>query len=214
MKRYPDLHLEMAFRDRGLAFVAGIDEAGRGAWAGPVAAGAVILPLDRHDLLQALEGVRDSKTCTPRQRAQFAERIQQTATAFGVAFASADEIDAMGIAPATRLAMRRAIESLSPPPQALLIDYVRLRELQLPQQRLPRGEDHSLSIAAASILAKVARDTLLVELDVQYPGYGFARHKGYGTLVHQGALKELGVSAVHRRSFAPVRLRLNGITEV
>lgn len=204
----PGLHYELRFADEGYVLVAGLDEAGRGALAGPVAAGAAILPASNPELTEQLDGVRDSKTCTPREREILYGRIRQVALASAVGMADAQEIDALGIAPATRLAMRRAIESLAIQPQALLTDWVRLPYLDLPQRNLVRGESESLSIAAASILAKVARDRLLVEFDGQYPAYGFARHKGYGTPEHRAALAELGPCAIHRRSFAPLRVPL------
>ena len=203
----PDLAYELPLWAAGVVDVAGIDEAGRGAWAGPVAAGAVILP-QRSDLLEILCGVRDSKLMTPLQRTKWAVPIQELATAWGVGLASSEEIDALGILPATRLAMCRAIEALSRPPQHLLIDAVRLAKLNLPQQALIKGDTRVLSIAAASVLAKTARDALMVELDTCYPGYSFARHKGYGTAIHQAALEQLGPCAVHRKSFAPIAARL------
>lgn len=207
-KAAPALGFEFRFRDEGYAFVAGLDEAGRGAWAGPVAAGAVILPLDRPDLLIALEGVRDSKLCTPHQRTRLDQAVRDVAAGVGVGMATVEEIDAVGIAPATRLAMRRALDALPVIPQALLIDYVRLREVALPQRSLTKGEWQSLTIAAASIVAKVARDRLMIALDEEHPGYGLARHKGYGTAQHQAALDALGPCPLHRRSFAPIRVRL------
>jgi ribonuclease HII len=122
--------------------------------------------------------------------------------------ATVEEIDALGIASATRLAMRRALEALPVSPQALLIDYVRLRDVKIPQRSIVKGDQKSCSIAAASIVAKVARDRLMVELDAEYPGYGLAAHKGYGTARHQAALDELRPCLQHRRSFAPIRERL------
>jgi ribonuclease HII len=208
----PDLTYEYRFRDDGLAIIAGLDEAGRGAWAGPVAAGAVILPLERADLLAALEGVRDSKLCTARARERLDVTIRDVAEAVGVGMATVDEIDTLGIAPATRLAMRRAIEALVVTPEALLVDYVRLREVALPQRSLVKGDQKSFSIAAASIVAKVARDRLMIDLDAQHPGYDLSFHKGYGTARHQAALDRLGPCALHRRSFAPIRERLSPTT--
>lgn len=209
----PDLYYEHLFRDDGLAFIAGLDEAGRGAWAGPVAAGAVVLPLGCLDLLAALEGVRDSKLCTPRERERLDLVVRKVADAVGVGMAAVEEIDRLGIASATRLAMRRALEALPVAPQALLIDYVRLREIKLPQRSIVKGDQLSCSIAAASIVAKVARDRLMAELDAEYPGYGLAAHKGYGTARHQAALDELGPCALHRRSFSPIRERQTAAAE-
>ncbi|HEC21467.1 MAG TPA: ribonuclease HII [Chloroflexi bacterium] len=201
---------EKAFLEKGHSLIAGVDEAGRGAWAGPVIAAAVILPLDHEHLLGELEGVRDSKLCTARQRDVSYEVVRSVALAIGVGSASAGEVDRMGVVPASRLAMRRAVEKLSPRPDALLIDggYMRLRDVGLEQQPLVKGELKSISIAAASIIAKVERDRLMIRLAGQYPDYGFARHKGYGTPQHRRALAELGPCPIHRRSFAPVRRRL------
>ena len=184
--------------------LAGLDEAGRGAWAGPVSAGAVILPQDA-DLCIQLKGVRDSKQMTPRQRATWAVKIRRTALAWGVGFASHTEIDALGILPATRLAMQRALAQLALPPQHLLLDAVRLPAVALPQTVLIKGDVRCLSIAAASVLAKTVRDELLVAWEQEYPGYGFARHKGYGTAAHRQALQEKGPCPLHRFSFAPIR---------
>jgi len=204
MKIQPDTSFEQVLWSGGVTLIAGVDEAGRGAWAGPVSAGAVVLP-QRPDLVERLPGVRDSKQMTAKQRARWAEVIRSLACAWGVGFASAEEIDELGILPATRLAMQRAIEQLSPAPQHLLVDAVRLPALELPQQALIKGDVRVLSIAAASVLAKTARDALMVELDGSYPGYSLARHKGYGTAAHRAALEELGPCPIHRRSFAPIR---------
>lgn len=197
----PDLSFELILWQAGLAAVAGIDEAGRGALAGPVAAAAVILP-PLPGVVRLLKGVRDSKQMTPREREAARERIIQYAISWGVGFAGPEEIDQMGILPATRLAICRALESLSPPPAHLLLDYLFLPEVTLPQTALTKGDCRSLSIAAASVLAKTSRDALLRELDLTYPGYGFAAHKGYGTQAHRDALQRLGPSPVHRLSFA------------
>ena len=205
--RYPDLEQEKQLWQRGVVRAAGLDEAGRGAWAGPVCAAAVILPVEE-SMLETLSGVRDSKLMTARQRAEWAPRVQNAAAAWGVGWASNDEIDAQGILPATRLAMRRAIEALGLPPEHLLIDAVRLRDLPLPQTVLIKGDWRCLSIAAAAVLAKTARDALMAGLDSQYPGYGFAQHKGYGTRRHQSARDALGACPLHRRSYAPLRARL------
>lgn len=182
--------------------IAGLDEAGRGALAGPVCVGTVILPDDNPHLLQALSGVRDSKQLTPRKRDQLAPRIKEISLSWGIGFASADEIDAMGIVPATRLAASRALEMLSFFPHFLLTDFrLELPELDVPQAALVKGDQRSLSIAAASILAKTARDDLMRELDSQYLNYGFIRHKGYGTLIHRKAIQTSGFSPVHRKTF-------------
>ncbi len=196
----PDLSFEQVLWDAGLTFVAGIDEAGRGALAGPVAAAAVVLPAEQ-EIRGWLKGVRDSKQMTPGQRETMRERILQFAAAWGVGFASAGEIDQLGILPATRLAACRALEELIPCPSHLLLDYLFLPDVTTPQTALVKGDCRSLSIAAASVLAKTSRDAHMRELDLDYPGYGFATHKGYGTVAHRQALHRLGVSPVHRSSF-------------
>ena len=201
----PDMRQERALIRQGHALVAGIDEAGRGAWAGPVVAAAVILPGGAMRLA-ALRGVRDSKLLTPTQREALFPTIPALAVAVGVGMASHVEIDTLGIVPATRLAMRRAVEQLETSPDALLIDALKLPDVPLPQRSLFHADTLCLSVAAASIIAKVTRDHLMMELDTQYSGYGFARHKGYGTQIHQQALAQLGPSAVHRMTFEPVRV--------
>ncbi len=161
--------------------IAGLDEAGRGALAGPVAVGAVILPGDGPLLLQALAGVRDSKQMTALGRERLAPRIKETALAWSVAFASAEEIDSLGIVRATRTAAIRALNGLSLAPDYLLTDFrLELPQLDISQTSLVKGDAHCLSIACASVLAKTARDALMRELDSQYPGYGLGKHKGYG----------------------------------
>jgi ribonuclease HII len=196
----PDLSFEMALWGAGVWRVAGIDEAGRGALAGPVSAAAIILPA-QPALQAALSGVRDSKQMTPAARDYWAERLRQSALSFGVGFASAQEIDEIGIVPATRLAVQRALEQLELEPGHLLVDFLALPEISLPQTALVKGDARSLSIASASVLAKTARDALMRQLDEQYPGYGLAKHKGYGTQMHRQALERLGLSPIHRRSF-------------
>jgi ribonuclease HII len=198
----PDLTFEQALWQAGWLMVAGIDEAGRGALAGPVAAGAVILPADEKMMI-TLQGVNDSKQMTPTQRETWAVIICQTAAAQAVGFASNEEIDGLGIVPANRLAMQRALAALAVPPDHLLLDCFFLPEIPIPQTSLIKGDCRSLSIAAASVLAKTARDAHMRALDEQFPGYGFAIHKGYGTLAHRQAIETLGVSAVHRKSFRP-----------
>lgn len=207
----PTLKLERAFIAKGQTLIAGIDEAGRGAWAGPVVAAAVILPLDDPKLARVLKGVNDSKQLTRLQRERLAEVIKSVAVSVGVGGAGPGEVDRDGIVPATKHAMQRAIAMLAPQPEALLIDAVNLQALvDLPQHFLNFGDSLSLSIAAASIIAKVSRDEAMRKLDARYPDYGFARHKGYGTPEHQAALKVLGVSEIHRKSYRPVRARLEG----
>lgn len=197
----PDLSFEIPLWEGGVRLIAGVDEAGRGALAGPVAAGALVLPSDPA-LTASLPGVRDSKQMTPRQRETCAALLQKIALAWGVGYASAREIDDLGILPATRLAICRALELLGITPQHLLVDYLSLPEIQLPQTSLVRGDCRSLSIAGASILAKTARDARMQALDREFPGYGFSRHKGYGTAAHRDALRRLGPSSQHRMCFS------------
>ncbi len=201
----PNLDEERRLWRQGYRHVAGLDEAGRGAWAGPVYAAAVVLPLERADLSAALAGVTDSKLLSPTRREALLDVVYEVALGVGVGWAAPDEIDALGILPATRLAMRRALEALPFYPDALLLDYVRLPDVPLPQAALPKADGRCLSVAAASIVAKVSRDRQMVALDRRYPGYGFARHKGYGTAAHRAALARLGPSPLHRMSWAPLR---------
>jgi ribonuclease HII len=202
MRVDPDTFFESQLWDSGLLHVAGLDEAGRGALAGPVAVGTVILPNDPILLSQVLAGVRDSKQMTPREREALAPRIKAVARTWSVAFASAEEIDSLGIVYATRLAALRALKALSLTPQYLLTDFrLELPELDLSQTALVKGDMLCLSIAAASVLAKTTRDALMHELDSRYQGYGLGKHKGYGTQTHRLALKRLGNSPIHRKSF-------------
>jgi ribonuclease HII len=183
-------------------YIAGMDEAGRGALAGPVCVGAVILPDNDQLLAQTLSGVRDSKQLTPRKRDRLAPQIKAVVRSWGIGFASAEEIDTFGIVPATRLAASRAVEMLQYFPDFLLTDFrLELPELDIPQAALVKGDQLSLSIAAASILAKTARDEFMRELDSHHPEYGFARHKGYGTCFHCEQIKILGTSPIHRKTF-------------
>ena len=206
----PSLTYEMGLWAEGFRYLAGLDEAGRGAWAGPVVAAAVILPPGGPELARYLSGVRDSKTLSAKRREELLDVIEQHALAWGVGAVLPGEIDAGGIVPATRGAMSLALEALSSPADHLLIDHVSLPELPLPQLSLPKGDARILSIAAASIVAKVSRDRMMVGLDAEYPGYGFARHKGYGTPQHQAALARLGPCAIHRLSFAPLQRLVAG----
>ncbi len=199
----PNLKFESDLWDSGLLHVAGLDEAGRGALAGPVAVGAVMLPgEDKTRLAQTLSRARDSKQLTARARESLAPLIKDTALAWSVGFATADEIDAQGIVRATRLAAIRALHQFSVTPQYLLTDFrLELPQLNIPQTSIVKGDAHCLSIACASILAKTERDALMRELDERHPGYGLGKHKGYGTQAHRSAMKRLGLSAIHRRSF-------------
>jgi len=209
MRVNPDTFFESLLWDSGYLHIAGFDEAGRGALAGPVAVGAVILPNDRALLSGTLAGVRDSKQMTPHEREALAPRIQAAALTWGVGFASAGEIDSQGIVCATRLAALRALNGLSLSPQYLLTDFrLELPQLDISQTALVRGDALCLSIAAASVLAKTARDELMRDLDQHYQGYGLGRHKGYGTQAHRSALKRLGVSPIHRKSFHLKEIRM------
>lgn len=203
----PTLELELAARrETGLRYIVGLDEAGRGSIAGPVVAAAVLLPLDVPERLQHLEAVNDSKQLTANQRERFYELIVTHALAYGVGSSSAQEIDEMGILPANARAMQQALTMLDPPGEYLLIDgRMRLRNVPLPQQSVVRGDQLSLSIAAASILAKVSRDRVMVDLALDYPDYGFAQHKGYCTRAHVAALEKYGPCPEHRHTFAPIR---------
>ena len=206
--KYPTLAFEQLLWDAGYTLIAGIDEAGRGAWAGPVCAAAVILPHDP-TLIRRLDKVRDSKLMTPLARETWAPRIRQAARAWGVGFASAQEIDSLGILPSTKLAALRALACLTPlplSPDFLLTDYLLFPSLDLPQTALVKGDQLSLSVSCASVLAKTARDARMREQEANYPGYGFARHKGYGTRLHQIALRELGMCEIHRKSFSIVKV--------
>ncbi|MCE1253691.1 MAG: ribonuclease HII [Anaerolineae bacterium] len=203
MRQSPDLSVEEPLWSQGLV-LAGLDEAGRGAWAGPVSAGAVILP-PSSDILTLLNGVRDSKQMTPLQRERWAETIKIKALSWGVGLASNEEIDTIGILAATRLAMRRALAALYPQPQHLLIDALRLPEISLPQTPLIKGDSRCLSIAAASVLAKTTRDKFMSQAAQFYPVYGFENHKGYGTARHLQAMQQDGLSPIHRTSYAPCR---------
>lgn len=197
----PDLRFEADLWSSGVRLVAGVDEAGRGALAGPVFAGAVILPV-LPCIARLLDGVRDSKEMTPVDRDRWAGCIRQMSLACATGYASSIEIDELGIVPATRLAVRRALAALSTTPEHLLVDYLDLPEINLPQTALVKGDQRSLSIAAASVLAKTERDALMVRLDSEYPGFGFASHKGYGTSDHRRRISELGPCSIHRLSFS------------
>jgi ribonuclease HII len=194
------LRYERALWSAGVSLVAGVDEAGMSPLAGPVAAAAVIFPPETR-----IPGVDDSKKVDPAERERLVPLIKARAIAWGVAFVEHDEIDRLNIYWAGLCAMERAIAALGSAPQHLLIDGRRLKSLPVPQQRIVGGDGKSLSIAAASILAKTARDARMVQLDAAYPGYGFARHKGYPVPEHLTVLAARGASPIHRRSFAPVR---------
>jgi ribonuclease HII len=183
--------------------IAGVDEVGRGPLAGDVVAAAVIL-----DPAQPIPGLRDSKKLTESRREALAVEIRLRASAWAIARATVEEIDALNILQASLLAMHRAVQALAPQPGYVLVDGNRLPRWDYASEPVVKGDDRVPAIAAASILAKVQRDAELIELDARYPVYGFARHKGYPTPAHLSALREHGVSPVHRRSFGPVRALL------
>ena len=201
MTSLPDMLLERACPTP----VCGVDEAGRGPWAGPVSAAAVILHPRRHP-----RGLNDSKKLSARQRDQLEVEIKATAIAWAVGFASVEEIGQLNILHATGLAMRRAVEALATIPAFALVDGNYAFSLPCPVKTVVGGDGVSRSIAAASILAKTARDRLMAEMDELYPGYGFSAHKGYGAPRHAAALLQLGPCAIHRMSWSPVQLALQG----
>ena len=190
---------------KGYERVAGLDEAGRGAWAGPVVAAAVVLPPDTPELLETLGSARDSKLLTSRQRDVCYQLVRRVALSCAVGAVPSDGIDRIGIVAATRGAMCEALDLICPSPDYLLIDALLLPQLATPQVAFPKGDRDCLSIAAASIMAKVTRDRWMIALDKRLPGYGFARHKGYGTPRHRAALNLRGPSFLHRHSYAPIR---------
>jgi len=202
------LELERSYHARGFERVAGVDEAGRGPLAGPVVAAAVIFPTDC-DYPQA----RDSKQLPAQRREELYDQIMERSLAVGTGLANHEEIDRINIYNASLSAMYRAVEDLSLEPQAVILDGPMVLRLDLPQQAVPGGDAKCLSVAAASIVAKVTRDRMMQEFDKQYPGYGFARHKGYGTENHLRALRELGPCPIHRRSFEAVALAENPRSE-
>jgi ribonuclease HII len=198
-------HLETLLWRVGIHYVAGVDEVGMGPLAGPVVAAAVVFPPGTH-----LEGVADSKVLTAAARERLDVEIRRRALAVGIALVEPDEIDRINIYRAGLAACRRALEALPFVPGFVLIDGREIPDLPVPQSAYPKGDAFVCSIAAASIVAKVYRDALMCELDGRYPGYGFARHMGYSTRAHFAAIRELGPSPIHRRSFAPVRAAVRG----
>jgi ribonuclease HII len=196
----PDLSFEQTLWAQGLRYVGGVDEAGRGALAGPVYAAVVILPFEP-DLSARLNGVDDSKQLSPVEREHWADQIRQHAFSYGIGSSTCQEIDRLGIVTAVRLAIQRAVGRLSVPPQHLLVDYLDLPELFIPQTPLVKGDARSLSIAAASVLAKTERDAFMRQLNEEYPQYHLAQNKGYGTQKHRNAIRMYGMSSVHRKTF-------------
>lgn len=200
----PSLQFEGPLWQSGLRHIAGLDEAGRGAWAGPVTAAAVILPSEDPDICLKLSAVRDSKLMSAVERAHWFDIIKHEALYWGIGFADNQEIDQLNILRATRLAMARALEQLPVAPEYLLLDALLLPAFDLPQTALVKGDRLSLSIAAASVLAKHARDCWMKDAGSAHPGYGFSRHKGYGTALHRQAIADLGPCALHRFSYKPL----------
>jgi ribonuclease HII len=199
----PNLVEENKLTSKGYQFIAGIDEVGRGALAGPVVAGAVILRESVN--YERLAGVRDSKELTPARRELLYDLIIDESFAYGIGIISSQLIDSINILNATRLAMRQAIDKLSCIPDFVLVDGMIIPELSIPQKGIIKGDKLSLSIACASIIAKVTRDRMMVELNDSYPRYGLSRHKGYGTKYHLDCLDKYGPSPIHRFTFAPVK---------
>jgi ribonuclease HII len=204
MPDLPTLDFEKKLWKRKIYLVAGIDEAGRGAWAGPVSAAAVILPADP-TILKTLCGVRDSKQMTIRQRSYWKNVIRELSVCWAVGWGTVEEIDRLGILNATHLAMKRAVHGLRIVPAHLLIDAVQIKTVDIPQTSLIKGDVRVLSISAASVLAKTARDECMFQLDKSFPSYGFACHKGYGTKKHREALSQFGPCKIHRMTFAPIK---------
>jgi len=194
-----DATFEAEAQDCGARLIAGIDEVGRGALAGPVVAAAVIL-----DLNCIPKGLNDSKKLTAARREKLDAEIRKAALAFAIARVEAEEIDRINILLATHKAMRQAIQSLNPTPDYLLLDAVSLKELAIPQKAIIKGDAKSVSIAAASIIAKVARDQWMADYDQEFPGYRFVSNAGYGTAEHLQALREIGPSKIHRLTFRKV----------
>jgi ribonuclease HII len=201
----PTLQRESSLRSEGYRAIAGVDEAGRGALAGPVVAGVAILPLDSPTLEEELLGIRDSKVLSAERRAFFYDRIVHSAAALGVGLVGQAALDEMGVALASKLAMSRALDNLTTPPDYLLVDGFPLEYHDIPYESIVGGDDLCFSIAAASIVAKVVRDQIMITLHRVFPGYAFDQHKGYGTAQHREALSRLGPCAIHRLSFAPLR---------
>lgn len=195
---------ELALRSAGFTLIAGVDEAGRGAYAGPLVVAAAIL-----DPQRPLDEVGDSKSYPEQQRSLIAQQIKERALAYSIIAIEASEIDELGLQPSNIGGMRRAITALDVRPDYIITDGYQVRGLEIPSIAMWRGDQVSPSVGAASILAKNYRDELMMSWDLQYPEYGFAEHKGYGTAAHQRALERFGVSPIHRKSFAPVAKLLN-----
>ena len=187
---------ELTCQQNGYKQIAGIDEAGRGALAGPVIAAAVILPINC-----TLDGLNDSKLLSPKQRDRLFDEIHRVAVSIGVGSMDNQVVDRLNILNATLLAMQEAVEKLTLQPDYVLVDGVHLPQVDIPSKAIPKGDSRSYSIAAASIIAKVTRDKLMIELDRTYPNYGFLKHKGYPTSQHRQAIAQFGASDIHRHTF-------------
>lgn len=203
------LKYEKALYKNGVKLIAGVDEVGRGPLVGPVVAAAVILPVNYH-----LEGLNDSKKLTEKKRERFYDILMQEAVAIGIGEASAKEIDEINIYQASKLAMMRALKNLKIKPEHVLVDAMPLKEIDFPSTSIIHGDALSLSIAAASVIAKVTRDRMMIELDKKYPEYGFAQHKGYPTKKHLEVLQKYGVLDNYRFTYGPVRDLINSCEEV
>lgn len=192
----PDYSYECKYQDEGYSVVCGTDEAGRGPLAGPVCAAAVILPDGLY-----IEGLNDSKKLTEKKREKLFDVICENAVSYGIAYASVEEIDSLNILNAAQLAMRRAVAMLDPKPDLVIVDGNIARDFEIKAVPLVKGDSISMSVAAASILAKVSRDRVCLELDKEYPQYMLAKHKGYGTKLHMDLIKKYGPSPIHRKTF-------------
>tara|TARA_B100000676_G_scaffold310969_1_gene379212 strand:- start:1432 stop:2043 length:612 start_codon:yes stop_codon:yes gene_type:complete len=199
----PSLDFELDVFKQNYTFIAGLDEVGRGTIAGPVVSGAVVLDLNKH--LEFYEEINDSKKLTSKKRNSLSILIKRFALTYGIGISSAKEIDQIGIVPATKLSMIRAVNHLAPKPEYLLIDSLEIPEIDIDQTSLIKGDNISLSIAAASIIAKVARDKMMEKYDKYFPNYTFKSHKGYYTKSHASELIENGVTKIHRKTFAPIK---------
>lgn len=201
--RAPSYHEEAELQSKGYSLIAGVDEVGRGTLAGPVLAGSVVLRANPKG--EWTKYIRDSKQLSPKQREYAMTYILKNALGVGTGISTSKEIDELGIAEATRLAMTRAICQMQITPDFLLLDAFPLPEVNIPQKPIIKGDSKCLSIAAASVIAKVTRDKMMTDYDLIYPGYGFAKHKGYGTLEHKYKLQALGPCTIHRFSFSPIK---------
>jgi len=199
----PNLKKEVWLYQKGYQYIAGVDEVGRGAWAGPVVAAAVILPPNKR-----LKKMRDSKKLLAKWRQYFYQRLIEECLDWAIGIVEVETIDFLGVAQASKLAMKKAVEGLKIKPQYLLVDAFSLADLDVPFEPIPKGDMTCFSIAAASIIAKVKRDEIMLKLAQKYPQYGFDRHKGYGTALHQQALETYGLCPIHRKSFKPIQLCL------